>query len=98
MQRLRWKRFVVRGSQQVQCGTGQSLDDLRVMPKGFREFGQKSMSEFADACRQAGLEDMFFMALKKKIPNRKDEPTSSTNRSSSTTHGKNKKGKKTKMY
>ena len=75
MQRLRWKQFVVRGEQQVIGEVGQAIDDLRLMPFGFREYGQKGMSEFAKSCREAGLEEMFFMALKKKMTTKTTKST-----------------------
>ena len=45
LQRLRWKRFTVRGEQQVVCDKTQyqSIDSMRQLPKGFCEFQQDEM-------------------------------------------------------
>ena len=57
----------VRGEQQEVGKEGQTIDDLRIIKnKSFVEFGTNEMSEFAQACRNYGMEDLFFAALKMK--------------------------------
>ena len=66
--------LVVRGEQQEVGKEGQTIDDLRIIKnKSFVEFGTNEMSEFAQACRHYGMEDLFFAALKMK-PKSNDEP------------------------
>merc|ERR1719491_2092130 len=38
LSRLRWKHFVVRAEQTVECLPGQSVDELRILPRQFEEF------------------------------------------------------------
>jgi hypothetical protein len=98
LQRLRWKMLVVRGEQQESGRPGQTLDDLRVIRNNrFIEFGTNQMSEFAQACRDHGLEDLFFAALKmkpKSNTNNKKKKESSNNETTSNNTRRKKKGKK----
>jgi len=64
LQRLRWKQLTVRGEQQEKGLPGQSLDDLRSLPKQFVEFGTDGMSDFSQACRNFGLEALLLAGLK----------------------------------
>ena len=64
LQRLRWKQLTVRGEQQEKGLPGQSLDDLRSLPKQFVEFGTDGMSDFSQACRNFGLEGLLLAGLK----------------------------------
>ena len=64
LSRLRWKLMNVRGEQRLTLGPNDSVDQARVFPRGMQEFGPKDMSAAADACRHAGLEDLFLTALK----------------------------------
>lgn len=64
LSRLRWKHFVVRGEQIVQGKPGQTVDELRLLPRGAEEFGPDAMSELATRCRQLGVEDLFFASMK----------------------------------
>lgn len=59
----------MRGEQQIEAANNQTMADLRYF-SGFTEYGKTEMSQFADCCRRAGLEDLYFLALKKKMPNR----------------------------
>ncbi|QDZ20835.1 hypothetical protein HOP50_04g33560 [Chloropicon primus] len=64
LQRLRWKKFVVRGEEQVEAGDGETLDSLRRLPAGFCEFQQDEMHLFAGTLKDAGLEDLFRTSMK----------------------------------
>ncbi|DAZ99210.1 TPA: hypothetical protein N0F65_008243 [Lagenidium giganteum] len=64
LQHLRWKQIVVRGEQIVEGHAGQSIDDLRLLPRGFQRFGVDAMSALAAACRVAGVEDLFLSVMK----------------------------------
>ncbi len=65
LQRLRWKHFVVRGEEQLRCPPERSLDSLRRLPLGFREYGPDGMREMADECRRCGLEELFLTCMKR---------------------------------
>ncbi|GMF25988.1 unnamed protein product [Phytophthora fragariaefolia] len=67
LQHLRWKQITVRG-EQTEEGV---VDDLRRLPRGFREFPEDGMSDLAAACRDAGLEELFLTTM--KIYGRSDE-------------------------
>jgi len=91
LSRLRWKHFVVRGEQIVDGQQGQSIDDLRALPRGFEEFGTDGVSEFAARCRQHGLEELFLICMKM----RSSSPTSGRKqRSDAVSAGPSRKGKK----
>jgi hypothetical protein len=64
LQRLRWKSCVVRGEQLENVPAGDNIDCARKIPLGFTEFGEKGMSDLADACRHAGVEDLFLTSMK----------------------------------
>lgn len=66
LQHLRWKQITVRGEQTKELGEGSSgsLDELRRLPRGFREFPEDGMSDLAAACRAAGLEELFLTTMK----------------------------------
>lgn len=64
LQRLRWKKFVVRGEEQVRGREGQNVDDMRKLPSGFCEFGQEEAHLFAKTLKDAGLEDLFRTSMK----------------------------------
>lgn len=64
LQRLRWKKFVVRGEEQVRGREGQTVDDMRKLPSGFCEFGQEEAHLFAKTLKDAGLEDLFKTSMK----------------------------------
>lgn len=64
LQRLRWKKFVVRGEEQVRGREGQTVDDMRKLPSGFCEFGQEEAHLFAKTLKDAGLEDLFRTSMK----------------------------------
>ena len=90
--------LVVRGEQQERGKPGQTLDDLRVIRNNrFIEFGTNQMSEFAQACRDHGIEDLFFAALKMKPKSNttnKKKKDNSNNESTNSNTRKKKKGKK----
>ena len=62
---LRWKCLVVRGEESFPIENGQTVDDLRAFPPGFREFGASDMSGLAAYCREHGLHELFMTVLKK---------------------------------
>jgi hypothetical protein len=64
LQHLRWQYLSVRGEQQEEGTAGGSLDELRAMPKKMVMLGEDKMSELAQLCRDAGLEELFLTALK----------------------------------
>ena len=67
LQHLRWKHLAVRGEQQeqAQAGSGEAgIDGLRRLPRGFQELGKDQMSEMAQKCREAGLEELFLTSMK----------------------------------
>jgi hypothetical protein len=73
LQHLRWKQIVVRG-EQTERGEGQSVEQMRKLPRGFREFPEKSgMAALAAACRDAGIEQLFLTTM--KIYGRGEEQT-----------------------
>lgn len=64
LQHLRWKQMVVRG-EQTERGEGRSVEQMRKLPRGFREFPEKSgMAALAAACRDAGVEQLFLTTMK----------------------------------
>ena len=63
LQRLRWKQMVVRGEQQVEGRAGQSLDELRALPRGMQEFPDDGMSAMALACKRCGVHELFLTAM-----------------------------------
>ncbi|KAF8821486.1 putative RWD domain-containing protein 2B [Cardiosporidium cionae] len=64
LQRLRWKHFVCRG-EDIQRGTAdETVDSMRKLPRGFLELGPDGMGKLADACRMAGLEELFLTCMK----------------------------------
>lgn len=67
LQDLGWKYQTVQGEQQQEVVTGESLDELRVLPREFRvlPLGTDSLSEVSQLCREAGesLADLFFTSL-----------------------------------
>ena len=66
IQRFRWQHLVVRGEQTVSGDPGSSIDDLRVLPRGFEELGAASdaMTRLAERCQEAGLDDLFMTSMK----------------------------------
>ena len=64
LQRLRWKRFTVRGEQQVEGAAGDTIENLRSLPRGFIEYQQEEMHLFAAHLKQAGLEELFMTFMK----------------------------------
>ncbi len=64
LQRLRWKQCTVRGEETTDIPAGQTVDDLRRMPRGMLECGPNEMSRAAKVCRDAGLEDLFRTVMK----------------------------------
>ena len=64
LQRLRWKRFTVRGEQQVEGAAGDTIETLRSLPRGFIEYQQEEMHLFAAHLKQAGLEELFMTFMK----------------------------------
>eukprot|EP00467_Chlorarachnion_reptans_P022716 CAMPEP_0114535602 /NCGR_PEP_ID=MMETSP0109-20121206/28516_1 /TAXON_ID=29199 /ORGANISM="Chlorarachnion reptans, Strain CCCM449" /LENGTH=573 /DNA_ID=CAMNT_0001719203 /DNA_START=45 /DNA_END=1767 /DNA_ORIENTATION=- len=65
LKRLTWKHLAVRGEETVTGSPGQSVDDLRVLPKKMVEIGEDGMSTFADHCKSAGLHDLFLTLIRK---------------------------------
>ena len=63
LQRLRWKKFVVRGEEQFEVEGGTDLDGMRRLPRGFCEFQQDEMHLFAQTLKDAGLEDLFLTSM-----------------------------------
>ncbi|KAE9033535.1 hypothetical protein PR003_g8707 [Phytophthora rubi] len=63
LQHFRWKQITVRG-EQTEEGDSKGLDELRRLPRGFREFPEDGMSDLASACRDAGLEELFLTTMK----------------------------------
>jgi len=64
--RLRWKQIVVRGEERVPGSFGDNIDEMRLLPRGMREFGANAMSAMATACREHGCEALFLSAIKIK--------------------------------
>eukprot|EP00960_Hanusia_phi_P052571 761537-Hanusia_phi.AAC.2 len=64
LQRLRWKQIVVRGEEIEPCPNGMSIDQMRKMHYGFEELDCNGMSELAERCRKAGLEELFLTGMK----------------------------------
>ena len=64
--RLRWKQIVVRGEETIPGTADDSIDDMRLIPRGMREFGPNDMSEMAAACKSCGCEALFLSAIKIK--------------------------------
>jgi hypothetical protein len=62
---LRWKCLVVRGEESFPIEDGQTVEELRAFPPGFREFGASDMSALAAYCREHGVHDLFLTVLKK---------------------------------
>ncbi|CAM6091113.1 unnamed protein product [Calypogeia fissa] len=65
IKRLRWQHLQVRGEDEEQ-GTSedQSVETLRRFPMGIEELPESGMSELAEKCRDANLEQLFLTALK----------------------------------
>lgn len=64
LQRLRWKQIMVRGEEIEPCPSGISIDQMRKMHYGFEELDCNGMSELAERCRKAGLEELFLTGMK----------------------------------
>lgn len=65
LQHLRWKQMVVRGEQTERGGATRSVEKMRKLPRGFREFPEKGgMAALAAACRDAGVEQLFLTTMK----------------------------------
>ncbi|CAM6084833.1 unnamed protein product [Calypogeia fissa] len=65
IKRLRWQHLQVRGEDEEQGRSGaQSVDSLRRFPMGIEELPESGMSELAEKCREANLEQLFLTALK----------------------------------
>ncbi|TMW68603.1 hypothetical protein Poli38472_006071 [Pythium oligandrum] len=61
LQHLRWKQMVVRGEQ---TESGESIEAMRRLPRGFTEFPENGMSDAASLCREVGVEDLFLSVMK----------------------------------
>eukprot|EP00468_Gymnochlora_sp_CCMP2014_P003076 CAMPEP_0167758252 /NCGR_PEP_ID=MMETSP0110_2-20121227/10367_1 /TAXON_ID=629695 /ORGANISM="Gymnochlora sp., Strain CCMP2014" /LENGTH=576 /DNA_ID=CAMNT_0007644511 /DNA_START=116 /DNA_END=1842 /DNA_ORIENTATION=+ len=81
LKRLRWQQLTVRGEETVKGLPGQTLNDLRVLPRRkFVEYGEMGMSQIAAACKTAGLGFLFDLYLqKRKGSTSKREKDSKTN-------------------
>jgi hypothetical protein len=64
LQHLRWQYLSVRGEQQEEGAAGSSIDAMRALPLSMEMLGEDKMSELAQRCRDAGLEELFLTALK----------------------------------
>lgn len=60
---MRWQHLVVRGEEQVPVTSIEELTQARVLPKKMHEIGDK-MSDIAELCKEAGLEDLFLTSMK----------------------------------
>eukprot|EP00892_Ulva_mutabilis_P010347 jgi/Ulvmu1/7685/UM038_0117.1 len=60
----RWKAMAVRGEQRRECGSAAELRALRRLPPRLAELQEEQLGEMGDACRAAGLHDLFLCALK----------------------------------
>lgn len=63
LKRQKWQFFAQRAEQILEVSPGTQLDELRKLPLGFEEFDENSMSEFAEACKDYGAEDLFRAAM-----------------------------------
>ncbi|GMH36126.1 hypothetical protein BSKO_03994 [Bryopsis sp. KO-2023] len=62
---LRWAAMAVRAEERVEIEDGGDLEGCwNFKQPGFFELGEGGMSELANRCRDAGLEDVFLTALK----------------------------------
>lgn len=61
LQHLRWQQMVVRGEQTQQ---GETLDAMRMLPKGFQEFPTHGMSALTAACAASGVTELFLTTMK----------------------------------
>lgn len=56
----RWKHLAVRGEEVSQVAEGQTIDQLRVLPRLVEELGEKEgVSALAQRCKAAGLDALF---------------------------------------
>lgn len=93
LQHLRWQQMTVRGEQIERSERGQSIDEMRKLPRGFREFPEKSgMAEVAAACRDAGIEELFLTTM--KIYGRNDETNNHDGENQNAACTKKTKGKR----
>mmetsp|Transcript_1151 Transcript_1151/g.3111 ORF Transcript_1151/g.3111 Transcript_1151/m.3111 type:complete len:458 (-) Transcript_1151:91-1464(-) len=61
---MRWQHLVVRGEQKIPVEDRSKLESIRVFPNEMVELGEGQMSELAEICRGAGLNDLFLTSMK----------------------------------
>lgn len=63
LQHLKWKQMAVRG-EQTETNETLTLDEMRLLPRGFQEFPENGMSALAAVCKAAGVEELFLTTMK----------------------------------
>ncbi|BBN20093.1 hypothetical protein MPTK1_8g16380 [Marchantia polymorpha subsp. ruderalis] len=64
IKRLRWQHLQIRGQEVEALTEGQDLDSCRRFPLGVKELPESGMSELAERCREANLEQLYLTAFK----------------------------------
>lgn len=60
----RWKAMAVRGERRQACGSADELQRRRRLPLRLMELQDEQLGQLGQACRAAGLHDLFLCALK----------------------------------
>ncbi|KAG6550421.1 hypothetical protein Mapa_008384 [Marchantia paleacea] len=64
IKRLRWQHLQIRGQEVEALTEGKDLDSCRRFPLGVNELPESGMSELAEKCREANLEQLYLTAFK----------------------------------
>ncbi|EER19386.1 hypothetical protein Pmar_PMAR012362 [Perkinsus marinus ATCC 50983] len=70
----RYVRMVtVRGEEQIEVPMGKTLDEMRAFPVEFTQYKVDEVSEIAQRCRDAGLEELFMTSMKMYTTSSEDD-------------------------